>query len=143
MGAWDLIRFQTSHRQVEFVDMLSATRSGNLEDWHVQEFVKLSRVIEYSDGISPTQLYDFFLALCNASVIIDVYRFPLKSQVESCNQKHLDVLSGEESTYTAMDSRGFDMYGERIPAKVGEQLLERLVVPKVISLRVGCDLLYG
>lgn len=37
--------------------MLSATRSGQLEDWHVQEFFKLSRVVEYSDGISPTQLY--------------------------------------------------------------------------------------
>jgi hypothetical protein len=42
-----------------------------------------------------------------------------------------------------MDSRGFDMYGDRIPVKVGENLLERLVVPKVISLRVGRDLLYG
>jgi len=45
--------------ELEFVDMLSATRSGKLEEWHIEEFLKLSRVVEYSDGISPTQLYDF------------------------------------------------------------------------------------
>jgi hypothetical protein len=48
--------FQTSYRIAEFIDMLSATRSGQLEDWHVQEFFRLSREVKYSDGISPTQL---------------------------------------------------------------------------------------
>ncbi|OJA07958.1 hypothetical protein AZE42_05930 [Rhizopogon vesiculosus] len=107
----------------KFVDMLSATRSGKLLDWHIREFMKLKRVVDYSDGISPTQL------------------FPLKSQVESCNKTHLDVLSGEQVTYSAMDSRGFDMHENRIPIVVAEQLLDRLVVPKVISLKIGAQVM--
>lgn len=107
----------------KFVDMLSATRSGQLEDWHVQEFLKLSRVVEYSDGISPTQL------------------FPLKSQVELCNKTHLDVLPGEIFTYTAMESRGFNMYGERISFDAAGRLLERLVAPREITLKVGAQVM--
>lgn len=107
----------------KFIDMLSATRSGQLEDWHVQEFFKLSRVVEYPDGISPTQL------------------FPLKSQVELCNKIHLDVLPGEILTYTAMESRGFSMYGKRISADAAERLLERLVAPREISLKVDAQVM--
>lgn len=135
--------FGLSYRQVEFIDMLSAMRLGKLEDWHIEEFVKLRRVVEYSDGISPTELCDFSLILCNVRVTIEVHRFPLKGQVEYCNRTRLEVLPGEELTYSAMDSRGFDMHRKRIPVAVSEQLLERLVVPRVISLRVGCDLLSG
>lgn len=110
-------------KDTKFVDMLSATRSGQLEDWHVQEFFKLSREVKYSDGISPTQL------------------FPLKSQVELCNKTHLDVLPGEVMTYPAMDSRGFNMYGERIPVDAAGRLLERLVAPREISLKVGAQVM--
>lgn len=110
-------------KDTKFIDMLSATRSGELEDWHVQEFFKLSRVVEYSDGISPTQL------------------FPLKSQVELCNKTHLDVLPGEILTYTAMESRGFNMYGERISVDAAGRLLERLVAPREISLKVGAQVM--
>ncbi|KAG0699710.1 hypothetical protein DFH29DRAFT_35092 [Suillus ampliporus] len=103
--------------------MLSATRSGKLDDWHIHEFMKLSRAVEYSDGISPTQL------------------FPLKSQVENCNKMHLDVLPGGTLTYTAMDSRGFNMYGTRISVNIAEGLLDRLVAPKVISLKVDAQVM--
>jgi ATP-dependent DNA helicase PIF1 len=74
-------------------------------------------------------------------VVIIVHRFPLKSQVESCNKTHLDVLPGEILTYTAMESRGFNMYGERILVDAAGRLLERLVAPREISLKVSRDLL--
>ncbi|KAH7929350.1 hypothetical protein BV22DRAFT_131787 [Leucogyrophana mollusca] len=102
-----------------FVDMLSAMRSGYLEDWHISEFLKLDRAVHYDDGISPTQL------------------FPRKSQVESCNNKHLWDLPGDTYVYNAMDSRGFDMKKNRISKRVAEPLLERLVVPRSITLRVS------
>jgi hypothetical protein len=76
-------------------------------------------------------------------VIIYVHRFPLKSEVESCNKTHLNVLSGEQLTYSAMDSRGFDMSIKRISLDVANKLLDRLVVPKVISLKVGRNFLYA
>ncbi|KAI6045159.1 hypothetical protein EDC04DRAFT_2638826 [Pisolithus marmoratus] len=37
--------------------MLSAMRVGRLEQWHIEEFYKLSRPLHYQDGIEPTQLY--------------------------------------------------------------------------------------
>lgn len=110
-------------KDTKFIDMLSATRSGQLEDWHIQEFFKLSREVKYSDGISPTQL------------------FPLKSQVELCNKTHLDVLPGEIFTYPAMESRGFNMYGDRILVDAAERLLERLVAQREISLKVGAQVM--
>lgn len=41
-----------------FVDMLNAMRFGNLDTKAIEEFKKLSRPVEYTDGIGPTQLYE-------------------------------------------------------------------------------------
>lgn len=82
-----------------------------------------------------------FLAPYDVSIVIGVHRFPLKSQVEFCNKTHLDALPGEIFPYTAMESRGFNMYGERISFDAAGRLLERLVAPREISLKVSCDLL--
>lgn len=62
--------------------------------------------------------------------------------MELCNKTHLDVLPGKTLTYPAMESRGFNMYGKRISVDDAERLLERLVAPREISLKVCCDLLY-
>lgn len=37
--------------------MLASMRTGDLEEWHKEEFHKLCREIHYDDGISSTQLY--------------------------------------------------------------------------------------
>ncbi|KAH7912986.1 hypothetical protein BJ138DRAFT_1147006, partial [Hygrophoropsis aurantiaca] len=106
-----------------FIDMLSAMRSGELEDWHIEQFLKLNRALSYSDGILPTQL------------------FPLKKEVESCNKEQLQRLPGPEYSYRAMDSRGFNMTYTRITKPQAEQLLDRLVVPREINLRIGAQVM--
>ncbi|KAG1716789.1 hypothetical protein ID866_387 [Astraeus odoratus] len=106
--------------------MLSAVREGRLENWHREEFRRLSRPRNYDDGIEPTQL------------------FPLKASVERCNQEKLQKLPGEARLFKAMDSYGYDIYDIPIDPRMGEQLLQRLVVAKEITLKVrepfGCAL---
>ncbi|KIK99930.1 hypothetical protein PAXRUDRAFT_75361, partial [Paxillus rubicundulus Ve08.2h10] len=102
----------------EFIRMLSSMRTGVLEDWHIEEFRKLCRPVHYDDGISPTQL------------------FPLKGQVEQYNLECLNKLPSETVVYKAMDSRGSDIYGNRLSLSAAEQLLDRLVCPKEVPLKV-------
>ncbi|KIJ68805.1 hypothetical protein HYDPIDRAFT_25060 [Hydnomerulius pinastri MD-312] len=105
----------------KFIEMLSSMRTGVLEDWHIEEFKKLCRPIHYNDGIMPTQL------------------FPLKAQVEFCNLDQLNALPGKTIVYKAMDSRGYDIYGDRLSPRAAEQLLDKLVCPKEVPLKVGAQ----
>ncbi|KAI6133363.1 hypothetical protein EDD16DRAFT_20006 [Pisolithus croceorrhizus] len=104
----------------EFIDMLSAMRVGKLEWWHIEEFYKLSRPLHYEDGIEPTQL------------------FPRKGDVERYNHDRLHMLPGKVFTFRAMDSYGRDINDSPIEPHIGGQLLERLVVAKVVTLKVSC-----
>ncbi|KIO07513.1 hypothetical protein M404DRAFT_137025, partial [Pisolithus tinctorius Marx 270] len=103
----------------EFIDMLSAMRVGKLERRQIEEFYKLSRPLHYVDGIEPTQL------------------FPRKGDVERYNHERLHTLPGEAFVFRAMDSYGRDINDMPIEAYLGEQLLERLVVAKVVTLKVS------
>lgn len=107
----------------KFIDMLSAMRVGKLERWHVEEFYKLSRPLHYEDGIEPTQL------------------FPRKGDVERYNHERLHTLPGEAYTFRAMDSYGRDINDTPIDPHIGGQLLERLVVAKVVTLKVGAQVM--
>lgn len=40
-----------------FVKMLNAMRFGQVDSHTVDEFKKLARAVEYTDGIGPTQLH--------------------------------------------------------------------------------------
>ena len=40
----------------EFVDMLNEMRFGRLSDQSVQKFMRLSRPLQYDDGVSATEL---------------------------------------------------------------------------------------
>lgn len=40
----------------EFIDMLNAMRLGNITDEIVQTFRGLSRRVQYTDGLEPTDL---------------------------------------------------------------------------------------
>ena len=42
-----------------FVKMLNAMRFGQVDSHTVDEFKKLTRAVEYTDGIGPTQLHVF------------------------------------------------------------------------------------
>ncbi|KAI6153268.1 hypothetical protein BKA82DRAFT_4349768 [Pisolithus tinctorius] len=101
----------------KFIDMLSAMRVGKLERRQIEEFYKLSRPLHYVDGIEPTQL------------------FPRKGDVERYNHERLHTLPGEAFVFRAMDSYGRDINDMPIEAYLGEQLLERLVVAKVVTLK--------
>lgn len=107
----------------KFIDMLSAMRVGKLERWHIDEFYKLSRPLHYEDGIEPTQL------------------FPRKGDVERYNHERLHTLPGKVFTFRAMDSYGRDINDSPIEPHIGGQLLERLVVAKVVTLKVGAQVM--
>lgn len=52
---WALLMF-LADRLSAFVDMLNEMRFGNLSAKSIQTFKKLSREIEYDDGLGPTEL---------------------------------------------------------------------------------------
>jgi len=56
--------------------------------------------------------------------------------VDNANFTRLKQLNTEHRTYQAMDSPGIDSNGGRVIKERMERLLERLVVPKSIQLKV-------
>ncbi|KAF9229714.1 hypothetical protein BS17DRAFT_689311, partial [Gyrodon lividus] len=105
-------------KEQAFVDMLNLMRFGKLDDEAIQAFHELSRPLRYDDGIGPTQLY------------------PTRSEVDRANQTRLHALPGQEIQYNATDSPGSDSNGARVSEQQMERLLERLVAPRFIQLKV-------
>ncbi len=62
-------------------------------------------------------------------------RYPLRRQVEECNNARLNALPGVSTHYHAMDFAGYDMYETPLTIPSAEKLLERLVALRVISLK--------
>ncbi|KAF8446334.1 hypothetical protein L210DRAFT_2970581 [Boletus edulis BED1] len=115
-------------------------RTGVLAEWHIKEFLKLSREIHYDDGINPTQLY-VTRSLRGIFFVVYLFRFPLKGQVQQHNLQCLGKLEGETRLYKAMDARGHDIYGDRLTILQAEKLLEKLVCPKEVPLKVGAQVM--
>ncbi|TFK36793.1 hypothetical protein BDQ12DRAFT_224622 [Crucibulum laeve] len=103
--------------------MLNSMRFGNLEQATIDAFKALSREIVYTDGIQPTEL------------------FPTRAEVENSNQSRLRQLPGLVYTYNANDHGGIDSRGQRISPQQTERLLERLIAPKAIHLKVGAQVM--
>lgn len=57
--------------------------------------------------------------------------------MEGCNNRRLNELTGEIHTYHAMDSRGYNAKGNLIDKEMAQRLLDRLVAPREISLKVA------
>ncbi|KAL1740872.1 DNA repair and recombination protein pif1 [Schizophyllum fasciatum] len=110
-------------RDNEFIDILSAMRLGELEQAHVDKLRSLSRPVVYPDGIEPT------------------YIFPLRAEVESCNNSRLAQLEGASQTYNAVDAIGWDPSHRRLTVAEADPLLERLVAPAHVSLKVGAQVM--
>jgi hypothetical protein len=68
-----------------------------------------------------------------------VFSFPKREDVERENNSRLMQLQGEARTYPSRDIRGLDSKGTKVSDKQMESLLERLVTPKRISLKVSVD----
>lgn len=57
--------------------------------------------------------------------------------MDLCNQQKLRTLPGVDRVFRAMDSYGYDINDVPIDPRIGEQLLERLVVSKEVTLKVS------
>ncbi|KAJ7462772.1 hypothetical protein B0H11DRAFT_1735006, partial [Mycena galericulata] len=99
-----------------FVDILNAMRFGNIHN--LDAFKALARTVEYTDGIEPTELLS------------------TRSEVETVNTSRLNKLPGNCQSYLAMQYPGVNSRGERVSIEQMERLLDRLVVPKSIQLKV-------
>jgi hypothetical protein len=67
---------------------------------------------------------------------LDETSFPLRAEVEGCNNQRLKELTGGIQIYHAMDSRGYNAKGEPVDKEMAQRLLDRLVAPREISLKV-------
>ncbi|KAK7064560.1 P-loop containing nucleoside triphosphate hydrolase protein [Favolaschia claudopus] len=99
-----------------FVNLLNAMRFGKMEN--LEPFRALARTVEYTDGIKPTELLS------------------RRDEVDRVNITRLNDLPGNCETYQAHDMAGLNSKNERISTQQMDKLLERLVVPKSIGLKV-------
>ncbi|KAJ7814140.1 hypothetical protein B0H14DRAFT_2376273, partial [Mycena olivaceomarginata] len=99
-----------------FINLLNAMRFGKIED--PEPFMALAREVKYTDGIQPTELLS------------------RRDEVELVNNSRLDQLPGDCETYQAMDIAGRNSKNQRVTPEQMEKLLDRLVVPKTIGLKV-------
>ncbi|KAG9223170.1 hypothetical protein CCMSSC00406_0000141 [Pleurotus cornucopiae] len=107
----------------QFANMLNAMRFGNLKPEIVEVFQGLSRPVEYDDGIMPTEL------------------FPTRAEVSNANRTRLDALPGRPLLYPACDIPGTNSNGQPVHFDAMARLLERLVVPKEVILKVDAQVM--
>jgi hypothetical protein len=62
--------------------------------------------------------------------------FPLRRDVEGCNNDRLKALAGVQHIYQAMDSAGYDVYGMPISRESAQSLLDRMIAAPIIPLKV-------
>ncbi|THU91662.1 hypothetical protein K435DRAFT_673653, partial [Dendrothele bispora CBS 962.96] len=105
-------------RDSRFIDLLGQMRIGKLSQEHIRLLLSLSRPLRYPDGIEPS------------------YLFPLRAEVDACNQSRLQALKSPAVTYEAMESAGVDVFGQLIDKESALKLLDRLVAPRTITLKV-------
>ncbi|KAF8221763.1 hypothetical protein L208DRAFT_656508 [Tricholoma matsutake] len=98
--------------------MLNDMRFGRVNAKTTEAFKALSRKVTYTDGIEPTEL------------------FSTRREVDNANFTRSNHLNTEAHTYVAMEYPGIDSKGERVSKEHMERLLERLVVPNTIQLKV-------
>ena len=103
---------------------------------HFRLLKALERPIVYSDGIEGTLLHvSFSLSKCK---LLTPCRFPLKKDVERCNNKRLEEICEPEVLYRAVDTGGIDIHGEWIPKYKIPELLDRLTLAlDTQKLKVG------
>ncbi len=128
------IVLKTVFRQADpkFVKMLDETRRAKLSQHTIQEYIKLARDLDVTDGILPTEL------------------FPTRAQVSNANEGRLRALPGELHTYTSRDisyvheldkmQPGSQMY-TRTQGIITEFLDRAILVGSKCELRVGAQVM--
>ena len=66
-----------------------------------------------------------------------VDRFPTRAEADRANSARLEDIASEAHTYVAEDRPEFDAFGCRVTEVPIERLLERLVAPPVVTLKVN------
>jgi ATP-dependent DNA helicase PIF1 len=102
-----------------FVDMLNALRFGRLDAPTIAAFMALSRPIKYEDGIEPSELY------------------PTRREVDYSNQRRLNAIKAEIHRYDALDKPGRTDDGKPVSQEQANKVLERLMAPGRIMLKVS------
>ncbi|KAJ3714015.1 hypothetical protein DFJ43DRAFT_885368 [Lentinula guzmanii] len=103
--------------------MLNEMRFGTMSESTTRAFKALSRSVTYDDGVQPTEL------------------FPHRADVDRANNNRLSSLPGDPHTYRAMDIPGEDVNGIPLNYLQMDRLLERLIVPKSVTLKVGAQVM--
>jgi ATP-dependent DNA helicase PIF1 len=123
----------TKHLLV-FIDMLNSLRHGQPDGSTSAQFEDLSRPIYYSDGLEPCELY--VISYRRSIGCNQPGSFPLREQVREANEIRLHRLTGKFQTYVASDIPGCNMYNNPISMDKSKKLLDRLIAPEMIELKV-------
>lgn len=103
---------------VELIKMLNDMRVGEVSPESDKLLRSLARPVKYLDGIAPTEL------------------FPMRRMADRSNYLHLDRLAGQLRVFTSQDILGRDEYKDDIHPTDGNRLLDRMIVPKKVKLKV-------
>lgn len=122
-----------------FVDMLNSMHVGDLNPATVQMFKSLSKEIIYNDGLVPTELYAPVKFPACASNPSCSNRFPTRNEVDTANANRLERIKEIPRPYNASDFPGEDDKGNCISFEKMEKLLDNLVAPKTVILKVCYD----
>ena len=122
--------------------MLNAMRWGRIDDVTTRAFIELEREVEYDDGIQPTELrVTCLIPITSYLIPLYIFRFPTRDEVESANSSRLAQLEGEPKRYSAHDVPGRDRFGNPVPPDRVERALKDQIVPKVLPLKVGAQVM--
>lgn len=99
----------------QLIDMLNALRHGDLDQDTIANFYKLSRKVEYTDGLEPTELY------------------PTREEVKRANNVRLAQLQTRAITFVAEDSTT-----DQIKVK----MLENLMCEQRLELKEGAQVMF-
>lgn len=115
--------------------MLNAMRFGQVDAQTVNEFKKLTRTVEYTDGIGPTQLQVLPYLI---SLLADFCaRYPTRKEVDNANETQLRQIASDAHVYSSLDLPGVDSKGQPVSAQAVERLLERMIAAKSLTLKVS------
>ncbi|UKZ71826.1 uncharacterized protein TrAtP1_013376 [Trichoderma atroviride] len=101
-------------RDPVFANMLNEMRLGQISQQTVDTFKKLSRPLEFNDGVESAEL------------------FPTRAQVDGSNERRLRELPGQPNRYDAIDTGDVN---------VREKLLQNMMAPKSIELKVSSQVM--
>ncbi|GJE87803.1 ATP-dependent DNA helicase PIF1 [Phanerochaete sordida] len=120
------LMLHTVFRQKEkyFIDQLHALRAGKITPEAVAFFRSLSRHIQYTDGIQPTEL------------------FPRKDDANAKNLEELEKILGDTRAFLGADQPGWDPATNQIFAgKPLQDALDSISVPKLLPLKQGAQVM--